>query len=86
MDNFPDRIRNVIFASRKSVFGLGVAMLILTAGLALEAVRQHSVLTTRIHGTEITRQISDTHGQPVAALKISLNELVRRRFRQRRIR
>ncbi len=56
---------------KKSALGLGVAMVLLTAGLALEAVRQRSALRAPIQGAEITGKIRDMHGRPVAALKIS---------------
>ena len=59
------------FATKPSSL-VKLAMLFMTLGLSVQLASQGSLLRTRTGGTEIIGRIRDMHGQPVAALKISL--------------
>lgn len=75
MENIPHeksrKTLQYLFPLKKSGLVVKLALFILTVGLSIEAVHGF-VLKTPIKGTEITGRISDMHGRPVAALKISL--------------
>jgi carboxypeptidase family protein len=59
------------FASKRSNL-VKLAVIVVTLGLSVQLATQGSMLRTPTGGTEIIGRIRDMHGQPVAALKISL--------------
>jgi Carboxypeptidase regulatory-like domain len=69
-----EAVRKVLmgaFATKRSNL-VKLAMLIVILGLPVQLATQGYLLRTRTGGTEIIGRIRDMHGQPVAALKISL--------------